>query len=164
MKDIRHAIGAKILSLTMLATIGCFGAHAKLPFKLALGAGYYNATEYKQHGGGIKLQVTAISNFRLEPEIIYFAQHDDVSTLHLNFNVQYVKTLVKGFNLYPFVGPSYSHWGYDGKPNASRWGLNVGCGAELDVINPISIFAETRLQFVSHESQPIFAIGVKYRL
>lgn len=131
---------------------------------MAVGAAYYHATEFGQHGGGVKLQLNTLFNLRLEPEIIYFAQHKDVSTLHLNLNVQYVKSLIKGFNLYPFIGPSYSHWGYDGEPNASRWGFNLGCGAELDVIKPFSIFAETRLQFVSHESQPIFTIGLKYHL
>ena len=158
-------INSRIIgTLAVLTALWCSTAHAKIPIKMALGAAYYNAMEYQQHGGGVKLQVNVIKNFRLEPEIIYFAQHKDVSTLNLNLNLQYVRTLIKGINLYPFAGASYSHWGYDGEPNASRWGLNLGCGAELDVIKPISIFAETRLQFVSHESQPIFAVGVKYRL
>lgn len=150
--------------MAMAVTAGCFTAQAGLPIKMALGAAYYHATEYNQHGGGLKLQVNTIANLRVEPEIIYFAQHKDVSALNVNLNVQYVKTLAKGMHLYPFAGPSYSHWGYDGQPNASRWGANIGCGAELDLIKSFTIFAETRLQFVSHETQPIFAIGLKYRL
>lgn len=146
--------------LTLLAAV--LSLHAAPPFTMALGATYCRATEYGQNGAGMKLQVGLSKKLRVEPEILYFAQKKDVTTLNLNFNVHYLFPLVEGLALYPFVGPSYTHWGYEG-PNASRWGANVGCGAELSVGSRFGVFAEARLQLVSHETQPIMGIGLKYR-
>ena len=93
--------------------------------------------------------------------MIYFAEHNNTSTLNLNINLHYRLPLFDRFGIYPFIGVSYTHWGYDG-PNASRWGANAGCGAEYRFSRRISMFTEVRLQLVSHETQPIVGAGLKY--
>lgn len=152
------------ISLLTLA-LGAFTAQAAppMPLPLAFGLTYNRATKNHQNGWGMKLQVDLGPRFRLEPEMMYFAEHDDVSTLDLNLNLHWRIPLFSHFGVYPFAGVSYSHWGYNG-PNASRWGCNLGCGAELFFARRWSGFTETRLQIVSHETQPIFTFGLKYHI
>ena len=128
----------------------------------ALGLSYDFATEYRQHGLGMKFQVGIDSHWRIEPEIIYFFQSRNVTTLHLNANVQYAMPVVSTLQIYPFMGLSYSHWGYDG-PNANRWGANLGAGVEVGLSDNWTAFAEFRFMLVPKETQAISAIGLKRR-
>ncbi len=47
---------------------------------MAVGMTYGYATEYHQHGIGAKLQLGIDSHWRIEPEMIYFAQNREVTT------------------------------------------------------------------------------------
>lgn len=124
-------------------------------------AGTYNfATEYQQHGVGAKLCLDVYGPWRLEPEIIYFAQYMDVTTLQLNANVHYVMPMTSRLFLYPFAGVSYSHWGYVG-PDHSRWGVNLGGGAELALGRQWSVIGEFRFMLVKQETQAIPTLGIK---
>ncbi|MBP3737559.1 MAG: outer membrane beta-barrel protein [Muribaculaceae bacterium] len=131
------------------------------PVPLALGVTYNRATKHHQNGWGMKLQADLGSRLRLEPELMYFAEHHQVTTLNLSLNLHWRIPLFDHFGIYPLAGLNYSHWGYEG-PNASRLGMNVGCGAEYRFMRALSGFTEVRMQLVSHESQPIFTFGLKY--
>lgn len=152
----------KLLFIIMLASVLALNAkETKTSLPLAFGVSYNHAFKNNQHGWAAKLQADLGHRFRLEPEMMYFAVHDGVSTLDLNLNLHYRMRLFDGFAIYPFIGVNYSHWGYDG-PNASRWGANLGCGAEYRISHRLSLFTEARLQFVSHETQPLLGAGLKY--
>lgn len=127
---------------------------------LAVAFTYDYATEYRQHGFGIKLQARAGNHFRLETELIYCNQNRDATTLHLNMNLHYIMPVSSRFNIYPFAGVGYSHWGYVG-PNANRWGLNLGAGIEYDLGKRWGVLAEMRLQAVKKETQLLYTLGIK---
>ncbi|MBR1804378.1 MAG: porin family protein [Muribaculaceae bacterium] len=147
--------------VVLVALCAALPVEASTPVPVAMGVTYNRATKHHQNGWGLKLQADLGSRLRLEPELMYFAQHHQVTTLNLSLNLHWRIPLFDQFGIYPLAGLNYSHWGYDG-PNASRWGMNVGCGAEYRFMRALSGFTEARMQLVSHESQPIFTFGLKY--
>ena len=138
-------------------------AHADPPVPFALGVSYDRSVKSGQNGYGFHLTADLGKHVRLQPEFIYLTEHNDVATLQLNLNAHWRMPLFDSFGIYPLVGMSYSHWGYTG-PNASRWGMNAGCGAEYCFGGRVSLFTEVRLLVVSHETQPIYTVGLKYHL
>lgn len=147
------------LALIMM-TVALFSHAVERP-PLALGLTYDYATEYHQHGFGLKLEAPIGRHFRVEPEMIYFSENRKVTALFLNFNVHYLLPMASRLNVYPFVGLSYSHWGYVG-PNANRWGVNLGGGLDYRLSHRISALAEIRFNLVSRETQLITSLGLKY--
>ncbi|MBQ7689744.1 MAG: outer membrane beta-barrel protein [Muribaculaceae bacterium] len=156
-KPLRHLLLAVSLAWTAIAT------HAAAPLPLSLGVSYDRSIKSHQNGYGFQLTADLGSRFRLQPEFIYLTEHAGVATLQLNLNAHWRVPLFDSFGIYPLAGLSYSHWGYDG-PNASRWGMNAGCGAEYTFGSRITLFTEVRLLVVSHETQPIYTAGLKYHL
>ena len=152
---------ALLTAIALLASTSMIVAEARPPLPMAFGVSYNYAFKNGQHGWAAKLQADLGSRFRLEPEMMYFSKSNGVTTLKLSLNLHWRKQLFSRFGIYPIVGVNYSHWGYDG-PNASRWGANIGCGAEYRIARALSGFTETRLQFVSHETQPMVGVGLKY--
>lgn len=147
---------------TYLAVLAiAIGAQAFERPPMSLGVTYDYATEYSQHGFGIKLQAPIGHHVRLEPEFIYCNENKDATTLHLNLNAQYVKPVTERMNIYPFVGVGYSHWGYIG-PNANRWGMNLGAGLEYDLGRRWGVLGELRLHAVKQETQIMTTVGLKY--
>lgn len=146
---------------TLTLLLLTIAAHAAPRQQLAIGLTYNRATEYNQNGFGLKLQIPLSANFALEGEMIYFAQSRKTTTLHLNIHAQYRFQIIDRLCVYPFAGAGYSHWGYDG-PNVSRWGANIGGGAEVYLGHGWGILGETRAQLVSHETQIIFTAGLRY--
>ncbi len=148
----------KHLAVLALCLMAALQLNARLPMGVA--ATYNFASEYQQHGFGAKLCLDVFGPWRLEPEMVYFAQSDDVTTLQLNVNVHYVMPMMSRLYLYPFAGVTYSHWGYVG-PDHSRWGMNLGGGAELTLGRQWSLIGEFRYMLVSHETQAITTLGIK---
>lgn len=150
----------RTILILALMTVALCGYAVKRP-PLALGLTYDYATEYHQHGFGLKLELPVGHRFRVEPEMIYFNENRQVTTLFLNLNVHYLLPLASRFNVYPFAGLSYSHWGYVG-PNVNRWGMNLGGGFDYRLSRRFSALAELRFNLVSRETQLITSLGLKY--
>ena len=151
----------RIASMLVLAAVALLPAKAAPPLPMAFGVTYNRSIKSHQNGLGFKLVTDLGKRVRIEPEMIYFAAHDDVTALHLNINLHWRMPLFDSFTFYPLVGLSYTHWGYEG-PNANRWGANLGAGAEFQFMRQLSAFTEARVLFVSHETQPIYNVGLKY--
>ncbi len=149
---------ALALALTAMS-VAAQSHHTRQP--MALGVTYDYATEYGQHGVGLKLQLGIDSHWRVEPEMIYFAQRRDVTTLQLNVNVHYVHHVAGPLAIYPFVGMTYSHWGYKG-PNVNRWGANLGAGLELSLGRRWVAVGEGRFMLVKQETQAVTSLGLKH--
>ncbi len=128
---------------------------------MAVGMTYNYATEYGQHGIGAKLQLGIDNHWRIEPELIYFAQRRQVTTLQLNANVHYVRHIAGPLSLYPFVGVTYSHWGYQG-PDRSRWGANLGAGLEVNLGRRWVAVGEARFMLIKQETQAVTTLGLKH--
>lgn len=151
----------KRLALLLLVSAAMLVAGAVERPPLAIGFTYNHATEYSHNGFGVKLQGRVSNRLRFEPEMIYTFENKDVTTLHLNLNVHYLLLMSQRFNIYPYAGLSYSHWGYVG-PNVNRWGLNLGAGLEYDLGRRWGVLGELRLQAIKSETQLITTLGLKY--
>ena len=151
----------RIAILLLVAVATCTASQAIERPPMAVGFTYDYAFKHQQHGFGLKLQSNLFKGFRIEPEFIYCNEHKDVTTLHLNLNLQNVRPITPRLNLYPFMGIAYSHWGYVG-PNANRWGVNLGAGIEYYLGRDWSALTELRLHGVKRETQLLFDLGLKY--
>lgn len=149
------------ISLALAAVVSLALAAQRSRQPMAVGMAYGYATEYHQHGVGAKLQLGIDSHWRIEPEMIYFAQNREVTTLQLNANVHYVQHVGGPLSLYPFVGVTYSHWGYNG-PDHSRWGANLGAGLEVNLGRRWVAFGEFRFMLVKQETQAVTTLGLKH--
>lgn len=154
-RDARHII----LALCALVAITACAQRPRL--RSAVAVTYDYATEYRQHGVGAKLRLGLDSHWRLEPELIYFAESRKVTTLQLNAHIHYVEHLGGPVLLYPFAGVSYSHWGYEG-PNVNRWGANLGAGLELNIGRGWAVVGEFRFMLVKQETQAITTVGLSH--
>ena len=161
MNTLRLHAATLVAAILIAASTGPTALAAEPPVPMALGLTYNRSTLSHQNGIGLKLQADLGSRVRIEPEMIYFAEHDSTTALHLNMNLHWRIGLFDRFGIYPLAGVSYSHWGYQG-PNASRWGANLGCGAEYRFMKRLSAYTELRLLIVAHETQPIYTVGLKY--
>ena len=147
--------------IVVAAAIACCWLTTSARPPLALGVTYNYATEYGQHGIGAKLQLPLGHHWRVSPELIYFAKRRDVTSLHINVNVEHLLPVMSHVQVYPFAGISYSHWGYTG-PNASRWGANLGAGLEISLGRSWAALGEARLMLVSRETQVVTSLGIKH--
>ena len=145
----------------VLAAMSLAAQNHQVRQPMAVGLTYDYATEYGQHGVGAKLQLGIDSHWRIEPEMIYFAQSRKVTTLQLNVNVHYVHHVAGPLAIYPFVGMTYSHWGYKG-PNVNRWGANLGAGLELSLGRCWVAVGEGRFMLVKQETQAVTSLGLKH--
>ena len=138
--------------------------HVAAGDRMAVGATYNFAWGHNQSGFGLKFDCNLIHQIRLEPELIYSSEHDDITTLHLNVNLHYLVPLIDRLTLFPIAGLSYSRWGYQTPADdGSRWGANVGAGLEIDLGRQWVVVAEHRYQLVRRETQGLSGIGLKYR-
>ena len=153
----------KRIALTLIAVAAFMAAHAFDRPRMAAALTYNYASSYDQHGFGLRLQVPVGNHFRIEPEFIYFTQRKEVATLNLNCNLHYVMPMTSQVNIYPYLGFSYSHWGYPG-PNANRIGVNIGAGVEYNINARWGVLGEMRGQLMKKESQFVGILGVKYSL
>lgn len=124
-------------------------------------------TEISSIGLGIKYQYNITDNVRLEPSLNYFFENDGVDMFDINANVHYLFPMTSNARLYPLGGFTFARWradfGTDGAEiTHSKFGLNLGGGAEFDIADELMINFELRYQFVSDFNQAIFNVGIAY--
>jgi len=151
---------ARIIAFAALAVAMAGAPAARAQGRMAVAATYDYAWKHGQHGFGAKFQYRFLSHFRVEPELIYFTSGESTTTFDINLNVHYLFDIAERFTVYPTGGLNYGHWGYVG-PDEDRIGVLLGGGAEYRVWRNLSILAEQRFQFVSHETQAFVTLGAK---
>lgn len=150
----------KILFLLLCAAIAWPALAQSHSEHMAVAVDYNYAYKHEQSGVGLKFLYAFTDNWRVEPEVMYLAKNEGVSTLNLSLNAHYVLPLASRVGVYALAGINYSHWGLTG-PDEDRVGANLGAGVEMR-FNPVGIFAEHRFQLVSHESQNITSVGLRF--
>ncbi len=156
MKNNKSRIWVFVVAMALALT-----AMAQQRGSMSVAGNYAYATKHKQHGFALKFAYEINDHFRLEPEMMYFATNHDASTLDLTLNVHYLFPIVEHLRAYPTAGINYSHWTYEG-PDESRVGVVLGGGAEYWISASWAIMFEQRFQLVSHESQSLTSLGVRY--
>ena len=133
----------------------------------AAGVSLNYGTEISSIGLGVKYQYNITDNIRLEPSINYFFENKGVDMFDINATAHYLVPMASNIRLYPLAGLTYARWGFDlvndgAEITHSKFGLNLGGGAEFDITNELMMNFELKYQCVSDFNQAIFSVGLAY--
>ena len=117
-------------------------------------------TEIESFGIGVKYQYNITDNIRLEPSMNYFFENNDVDMFDINANAHYLFPMASNVRVYPLAGLTFARWDF-GKV-ATRLGVNIGGGAEMDITDNLMLNFELKYQTVSDLDQAIFNVGIAY--
>ena len=124
-------------------------------------------TEISSIGLGVKYQYNITDNIRLEPSINYFFENKGLDMFDFNANAHYLFPVQNNVRLYPLAGLTFTKWSEDlGNSGAeislSRFGFNLGGGAEFDITDELMMNFEIKYQLISDLDQAVFNIGIAY--
>ena len=125
-------------------------------------------TEIESFGIGLKYQYNITDNIRLEPSMNYFFENHGVDQFDLNANAHYLFPMASNVRVYPLAGLTFARWSFPqligGKfsNDATRLGINIGGGAEMDITDKLMLNFELKYQLVNDFDQAIFNLGIAY--
>lgn len=135
-----------------------------------MGAGvnlsYGTKDGFSNFGIGAKYQYNILDNLRIEPSANYFLKKDYVSMWDINANMHYLFSLGESFRLYPLAGVALVGVKVgEGEYSASdsKFGFNIGGGAEYLLTEQFALNLEIKYQIVSDFDRPIFSLGAAYK-
>lgn len=126
----------------------------------AAGVNLAYGTKIESVGIGVKYQYNFTDNLRFEPSLNYFFEKDGVDMFDLNGNVHYLFPMASNVRVYPLAGLTFARW--DLGKVATRLGVNLGGGAEMDITDNLMLNFELKYQFVSDLDQAVFNVGIAY--
>ena len=100
----------------------------------------------------------------VDPSKCYFLKKDHVTEFDINLNVQYVFTFGE-FGVYPFAGVSLQSASPDYGDSESKFGANVGAGAEYSITEKIKLNLEFTYKTGSNEfwDRSLIGVGASYK-
>ena len=117
----------------------------------------------KSTGIGIKGQYGFTDQIRGEASFNYFLKKDHVSMLDVNLNVHYLFTFGE-FGVYPLAGVTLQSANPDGGDSESKFGINVGAGAEYPITEKIKVNLEFTYKIASDNwDRSLIGLGVSYK-
>jgi outer membrane protein X len=123
-------------------------------------------TEISSIGIGVKYQYNITDNIRLEPSINYFFENDGLDMFDINANAHYIFPMASNVRVYPLAGFSFSKWsanaGDGWEVSTSKFGVNLGGGAEFDISDNLMMNFELKYQLISKFDQSVISMGVAY--
>ena len=125
-------------------------------------------TEIESFGIGIKYQYNITDNIRLEPSMNYFFENNGIDQFDINANAHYLFPMASNVRVYPLAGLTFARWSFPqligGKfsNDATRLGINIGGGAEMDITDKLMLNFELKYQLVNDFDQAIFNFGIAY--
>jgi outer membrane protein X len=125
-------------------------------------------TEIESFGIGIKYQYNITDNIRLEPSMNYFFENNGIDQFDINANAHYLFPMASNVRIYPLAGLTFARWSFPqligGKfsNDATRLGINIGGGAEMDITDKLMLNFELKYQLVNDFDQAIFNLGIAY--
>lgn len=124
----------------------------------------YGLDEPKSTGFGIKGQYGFTDQIRGEASFNYFLKKNYVTMFDINANVQYVFTFGE-FGVYPLAGVTLQHMSVDhGGGSESKFGINVGAGAEYPITEKIKVNLDFTYKIASDNwDRSLVGIGVSYK-
>ncbi len=141
-------------------------AQEKGEMAAGLNLSYGSKTGYTNIGIGAKFQYNITDNLRIEPSATYFLKKDYVSMWDANANVHYLFGLSDSFRLYPLAGVALVGVKVGvGEYSASdsKFGFNVGAGAEYLLSETLALNLEIKYQIVTDLDRPVFSLGLAYK-
>ena len=125
-------------------------------------------TEIESFGIGLKYQYNITDNIRLEPSMNYFFENNGIDQFDINANAHYLFPMASNVRIYPLAGLTFARWSFPqligGKfsNDATRLGINIGGGAEMDITDKLMLNFELKYQLVNDFDQAIFNLGIAY--
>jgi outer membrane protein X len=102
----------------------------------------------------------------LEPSINYFFENDGLDMFDINANAHYIFPMASNVRVYPLAGFSFSKWsanaGDGWEVSTSKFGVNLGGGAEFDISDNLMMNFELKYQLISKFDQSVISMGVAY--
>lgn len=159
----------KFIIAACMMLIG-FGSAFAQQGKQAIGGNLSYGTEIESVGLGVKYQYHITDQIRIEPSMDYFFKNDGLSMFDINANVHYLFPVAGNVRLYPLAGFTYTNWHLDlgkvGDYNVSgsdgKFGVNLGAGAEFNLVANWVMNLEIKYQLISDVDQGVFNLGVAY--
>lgn len=159
----------RLITLLMLTVISV-GAYAQtdkgessIGFNLGYGFEYDNVTL------GLDYRYCIIDNVRLNPSLTHFIKNDGVSAWMIDANAHYVVPVSEMFGFYPLAGLSLSFWKASAKvdkytlsENETRFGANIGLGAEIYASRELTVGMEVKYNIIKDMDQALIALRVGY--
>ena len=134
----------------------------------AVGVHLSYGTEIESFGIGVKYQYNITDNIRLEPSMNYFFENNGIDQFDINANAHYLFPMASNVRVYPLAGLTFARWSFPqligGKfsNDATRLGINIGGGAEMDITDKLMLNFELKYQLVNDFDQAIFNLGIAY--
>lgn len=149
----------RFLFVILLAVIS-LGVYAQQgQHSVGLNIGYGFETENATLGLDYRYNIT--DQVRIAPSLTYFAKNDGLSAFAIDLNAHYIFKLSDMFGFYPLAGVDLSFWSCSGN-NATRFGANLGLGAELYATDRITVGLEAKYNIIKTFDQAILGVRVGY--
>lgn len=154
----------RLLFVVLLAVIslGVYAQQGQQSVGLSIGYGFdtNNATI------GFDYRYNITDEFRITPSLTHFVKNDGLSAWAIDMNAHYVFKLSDMFGFYPLAGVSLSFWKagvtHDMSINETRFGANLGLGAEIYATDRITVGLEAKYNIVKDVDQALMAVRVGY--
>lgn len=157
----------KIVIMLALA-ITSMGAFAQTKqgdssFGLNIGGGF---EDYANHAVlGLDYRYNFTDAVRFAPSISYFVKNKGLSAIAFDVNAHYVFPLAEYIGFYPLAGINLSFWKHHLgglNKNNTRFGANIGLGAELYASKEITIGFEFKYLLIKDYDQPMVGLRIGY--
>lgn len=168
----------KAMFILVAALVACsVNAQEKGDMAAGLNLSYGLHSDYKNFGIGAKFQYNLTDAIRIEPSVSYFLKKDYMSMWDINANIHYLFHVGDNFVIYPLAGLTFlgakadfgdalGEWGdlvegYGGKTSASetKFGANLGGGAQYWLTKNFALNLEIKYQLVSDFDRPVISLG-----
>jgi len=133
--------------------------------------GYSGGGTLKSESGFlcIDYRYNFINNVRISPSVRKYLKREGYRGAGGDIDIHYVVPIGEAFNLYPFLGASYTYWDYlinketkEYDKGQKSFGYNIGLGTEINIIDDIVIGLEAKYNYTEINKQAIIGIRVGY--
>ena len=171
----KRTISRKVLFLMLtLFTAFAIQAQEKGDMVAGLNLSYGTKRSYSNFGVGAKFQYSFTDALRIEPSATYFFKKDYVSMWDINVNLHYLFHVADKFAFYPLagvsllgakadLGDSLKEYGVKASASETKFGANLGAGAQYWLTDNFALAFEIKYQLVSDYDRPVFTLGAAYK-
>lgn len=157
----------KKLVLMVLLAVMSLGAYAQTKsgessIGFTIGGGFDNVDNATL---GIDYRYCILDNFRINPSLTYNVKNEGLSAWAIDLNANYVFNLSEWFGFYPLAGLDLSFWKWSNNHvsvNETRFGANIGLGAEFYATDNITIGAEFKYLCIKDMDRPMIGFRIGY--
>ncbi len=159
----------KFIVTCMLVILG-IGASAQTrqgqsSFGVNLGYGF---SDHSNVLFGLDYRYNFTDEIRLAPSFSYFVKENGLSACAVDVNAHYVIPLNDVLGFYPLAGLDLSFWnlkiedGLQYHENFTRFGVNLGLGAEVYATDQLTVGLEFRYNLIKDFDQAILGVRIGY--